>query len=121
MRIGRLLCLTLICLSMGSYAFSADIVHDGEFNFVKAQYQEAWAQQDKRIDTKLAQIRKEQGGKRPNIFTFWSMMSASVILAFLNSIMYVAPRLLVLTTWLTKVCLSCVCILSHRAHRPGQL
>ena len=58
---------TLIGLSMGHYAYSADIVHDGEFNFVKAQYQEAWAQQDKRIDTKLAEIREKQGGKRPNI------------------------------------------------------
>ena len=67
MRIGRFLFLTLIGLFMGQYAYSADIVHDGEFNFVKAQYEEAWAQQDKRIDAKLADIRKDQGGKRPNI------------------------------------------------------
>ena len=67
MRIGRLLCLTLIGLSMGHYAYSAEIVHDGEFNFVKAQHQEAWAQQDKRIDTKLEEIREKQGGKRPNV------------------------------------------------------
>jgi arylsulfatase A-like enzyme len=67
MRIGRFLLLTLICLSIGQYAYSADIVQDGEFNFVQAQYQEVWAQQDKRIDAKLADIREKQGGKRPNI------------------------------------------------------
>ena len=41
------------------------IVHDGEYNFLKAQYGEKWAKEDKEIDTKLAEIRKKNGGK-PN-------------------------------------------------------
>lgn len=44
-----------------------DIIHDGEFNFLKAQYGEKWADEDKEIDAKLAEIRKKNGGKRPNI------------------------------------------------------
>ena len=43
------------------------IVHDGEYNFLEAQYGEQWAKEDKEIDAKLAEIRKKNGGKRPNI------------------------------------------------------
>ena len=45
----------------------AEIIHDGEYNFLKAQYGEKWAAEDKEIDKKLADIRKKNGGKRPNI------------------------------------------------------
>lgn len=44
-----------------------DIIHDGEYNFLKAQYAEAWAKEDKEIDAKLAELRKKNGGKPPNI------------------------------------------------------
>jgi arylsulfatase A-like enzyme len=44
-----------------------DIVHDGEYNFVAAQHQEAWAKEDKEIDARLAEIRNKNGGKPPNI------------------------------------------------------
>ncbi len=44
-----------------------DIVHDGEFNFLKAQHGEAWAAEDKETDSLLAEIRDRNGGKRPNI------------------------------------------------------
>ncbi|SCY78419.1 sulfatase-like hydrolase/transferase [Desulfoluna spongiiphila] len=67
MRLARLLCLAVIALSMGSSACASGIVQDGEFNFVKAQHLEQWSEQDKQIDTKLAEIREKQGGKRPNI------------------------------------------------------
>jgi arylsulfatase A-like enzyme len=67
MRIARLLYATLIGVAMSPQAHSAEIVHDGEFNFLHAQYQQTWAQQDKDVDAKLAQIREQQGGKRPNI------------------------------------------------------
>ena len=67
MHLGRLLCLVFIGLCVGHQAYAGDIVHDGEFNFVKAQYGEAWDLQDKRIDARLAEIQKQQGGKRPNI------------------------------------------------------
>ena len=67
MNIRKLLSLALVGLSLGSQAYADGIVHDGEYNFVKAQYQKAWAQQDKAIDAKLAEIQQKQGGKRPNI------------------------------------------------------
>ena len=43
------------------------IVHDVEYRFLEAQYGEKWAKEDKEIDAKLAEIRKKNGGKRPNI------------------------------------------------------
>lgn len=43
------------------------IIHDGEYNFLKAQYGEKWAVEDKEIEKELADIRKKNGGKRPNI------------------------------------------------------
>ncbi len=43
------------------------IIHDGEFNYVKAQHKEAWATQDQDVDAQLAEIRERNGGKRPNI------------------------------------------------------
>jgi len=51
-----------------SPAFADDIIHDGEYNFVKAQYAEQWAAEDQQIDAKLAEIRDANNGKRPNIF-----------------------------------------------------
>ena len=46
---------------------SGEIIHDGEFNFLKAQHEEVWAKEDQQIDEKLADLRKNNGGKRPNI------------------------------------------------------
>jgi arylsulfatase A-like enzyme len=58
-----------VSLSCGAPVVSAadSIIHDGEFNYLKKQYGEQWAKEDKEIDTKLAEIRKKNGGKRPNI------------------------------------------------------
>lgn len=58
--------LVLSCVSSDVSA-AKEIIHDGEFNYLKAQHGEKWAKQDKVIDTKLAEIRKSNGGKRPNI------------------------------------------------------
>jgi arylsulfatase len=44
-----------------------EIVHDGEYYFLKDQHGEAWAQEDQAIQKKLANIREQNGGKRPNI------------------------------------------------------
>ncbi len=35
---------------------TSDIIHDGEFNFLKAQHGEKWSKEDKEIDKKLADI-----------------------------------------------------------------
>lgn len=42
------------------------IVHDGEFNFLRAQFGDKWDAQDQEIEAKLAQIREANGGKPPN-------------------------------------------------------
>jgi arylsulfatase len=43
------------------------IVHDAEYYILEAQNGEKWAADDKKIDKKLADIRKKNGGKTPNI------------------------------------------------------
>ena len=62
-----LLCVTFMFFLMAMPLSAKEIVHDGEYNFVKAQHGEAWAKEDKEIDAKLAEIRKKNGDKRPNI------------------------------------------------------
>jgi len=58
-----------VSLSCGSPDAIAEkpIIHDAEYNYIKAPYAEKWAKEDKAIDKKLAEIRKKNGGKRPNI------------------------------------------------------
>jgi arylsulfatase len=43
------------------------IIHDAEYAIIEAQNGEAWAADDKTIDKKLAEVRKKNGGKPPNI------------------------------------------------------
>jgi len=43
------------------------IVHDAEFNLLEAQNGKKWRADDKVIDAKLAELRRKNGGKRPNI------------------------------------------------------
>jgi arylsulfatase len=44
-----------------------DIIHDAEYYIIEAQNGERWRSDDKKIDARLAQLRKENGGKPPNI------------------------------------------------------
>ncbi len=46
---------------------AGEIIHDGEYYFVQQQYAKQWATEDKQVDKKLAEIRKKNSGKRPNI------------------------------------------------------
>lgn len=60
------------CLLVGlmftvSQVMAANIVHDGEYNFLESQHGKKWAKEDREIHAKLADIRKKNGGKRPNI------------------------------------------------------
>ncbi len=43
------------------------IVHDAEFYVLQKQHAEKWAAEDKDLDAKLADFRKKNGGKPPNI------------------------------------------------------
>jgi arylsulfatase len=46
---------------------SKKIIHDAEYTIIEAQNGKAWAADDKALDKKLADIRKKNGGKPPNI------------------------------------------------------
>jgi arylsulfatase A-like enzyme len=59
--------ITLICGFTTLNSWAKEIIHDGEFNYLKAQHGEQWAAEDKDIESKLAAIRAKNGGKRPNI------------------------------------------------------
>jgi arylsulfatase A-like enzyme len=59
--------ITLICVFTTLNSWAKEIIHDGEFNYLKAQHGEQWAAEDKDIESKLAAIRAKNGGKRPNI------------------------------------------------------
>ena len=66
-RMGKLVAVVVIGFITTQTAMAKDIVHDGEYNFLEPQYEEAWANEDQQIDGKLAELRKNNGGKRPNI------------------------------------------------------
>lgn len=57
----------IFACSAPNSSHAADIIHDGEYQFLKRQHAEKWSKEDKSIDAKLAEIRKNNGGKRPNI------------------------------------------------------
>ena len=67
MCIRKFLYSVLIGMSMIPSAFSGEIIHDAEYTIIEAQNGKAWAADDKTIDKKLAEIRKMNGGKPPNI------------------------------------------------------
>jgi len=53
--------------ALGVLPATAQIIHDGEYEFLRAQYGEKWDAEDKEVDKKLAAIREKNGGKTPNI------------------------------------------------------
>jgi len=57
----------LLLGGMVNTASAGDIIHDGEYNYLKTQYGEQWAKEDVEVDRKLAEIQAKNGGKRPNI------------------------------------------------------
>ena len=50
-----------------STLYAAEIVHDTEFLVLEAQHAQQWAEDDKAVDRKLAEFKKTNGGKPPNI------------------------------------------------------
>ena len=53
-------------LSLGSLA-AKPLIHDAEFYVSQKQNGEKWAAEDKALDAKLAEFKKSNGGKPPNI------------------------------------------------------
>jgi arylsulfatase A-like enzyme len=58
--------LLLSTITAGSLQ-AEQLVHDSEYYILKAQNGEKWAADDKVVDKKLADFRKKNGGKPPNI------------------------------------------------------
>ena len=46
---------------------SQAIIHDADYYVLEAQHKDQWAQDNKKVDQKLAEFRKSNGGKSPNI------------------------------------------------------
>jgi arylsulfatase A-like enzyme len=61
------LALAMLATLCAGQVAAKDIVHDGEYYFVQAQHKDAWAKEDVEVEARLAEIRKKNGGKRPNI------------------------------------------------------
>jgi len=61
------LLLALLLVGVPGAGHAKDIVHDAEYGLLEAQNGERWARDDDAIDAKLAELRKKNGGKPPNI------------------------------------------------------
>lgn len=59
--------LATTCLLAAGTAQAKDIVHDTEYYILKEQNGAQWAEDDKAVDQKLAEFKKQNGGKPPNI------------------------------------------------------
>jgi opacity protein-like surface antigen len=60
--------LTIVLAAMAAApVYGADIIHDADHYILEAQHGTKWMVGDKEIDAKLADIRRKNGGKRPNI------------------------------------------------------
>ena len=75
MKRTNLIGLTLFLLSTFAFGILAvskatatePIQHDAEHYILLHQYKDQWAAEDKELDKKLAELRKKNGGKKPNI------------------------------------------------------
>ena len=60
--------LAILTLLLSQWSLArGEIQHDAEHYMLLAQHGDRWAQEDKAIDVKLAEMRKANGGKPPNI------------------------------------------------------
>lgn len=57
----------MVLMAGSGLAQDAPVIHDGEFEFLRAQFGEQWDAQDTEIEAKLADIRDANGGQPPNI------------------------------------------------------
>jgi arylsulfatase len=55
-------------LGVTSAAQADDLIYDAEYYILEAQNGQRWAADNARVDAKLADFRKKNGGKPPNIF-----------------------------------------------------
>lgn len=65
-RTGKVTTIVALLTAAPAIAQQGPIVHDGEFEFLRAQFAEEWDAQDTQIDSRLAEIRAANNGKPPN-------------------------------------------------------
>ena len=58
---------TMITLGLNNATAADPIVRDAEYYILQAQHEKQWAADDRELDAKLADFRKKNGGKPPNI------------------------------------------------------
>jgi arylsulfatase len=58
---------SMLCCLLALPAFADDIIHDAEYYVLEALHGEQWAQDDKAIDARIAEFKRSNGGKPPNI------------------------------------------------------
>jgi hypothetical protein len=67
----KLMCLAALLAISTQSVWAKDIVHDAEYYILEAQNGEAWAAEDKQLDQRLAEL-KRQYGQPPNIvYILW--------------------------------------------------
>ena len=65
--IATIIALKILIMGAIVPAQAQDVIHDAEYYIIEAQNSERWKADDKSIEAKLAEIRKKNGNKRPNI------------------------------------------------------
>ena len=64
LKLSILLCSVLLTTNLFS---QNSIIHDGEYDFIRVQHEDEWNAEDKEVQDRLAEIRKQNNGQRPNI------------------------------------------------------
>ncbi len=68
MLLTRFVAAAAMTMAFAGPATAGELVHDAEFYVLEKQNAERWAQEDKVLDKTLAEFRKNNGGRPPNIF-----------------------------------------------------
>ncbi len=106
-------------LVLSAVLFAQDpIAQDSEYYVLEAQNGKQWAKDDKSVDHKLAEFKKKNGGKSPNIVYILidDIGYGDLGMPELNGIRgYSTPNINDIGT--SKVCDSTVCIQSHLVPR----
>ena len=58
---------------------SNQIVHDAEFYILEAQNGEKWAAEDKKLDAKLAELKKKHGAPPNIVYILWDDMTFGAV------------------------------------------
>jgi hypothetical protein len=62
-------CLLTASMLSSQVSLAKPVVHDAEYYVLEKQNAERWVVEDKDLDKRLAEFRKKNGGKSPNIST----------------------------------------------------